>query len=198
MRFVAWMSACMAQYSEKVCSGLRAMRTTCRGLFISCARISRLAKHTAAAACSWHILLAGVGLFVFCGFLVFLCARSSLWLAITFILFLLSPNIYSMMAHGTPDLLLASGYTIDSWTAERRGNHLDLDLSQLCTRPAIKTFYCTLCLVEVPKATLAVYLPCQHAFCAANPKCPSIHLWLQQKGNCPLCRQSLKRRFKLE
>jgi hypothetical protein len=35
-------------------------------------------------------------------------------------LFLLSPNTWAFVVHGTPDLLLADGYTMEQWIAERR------------------------------------------------------------------------------
>ena len=33
------------------------------------------------------------------------------------------PNIVSMCTHGTPDLLAASGYTLEQWAAERRADN---------------------------------------------------------------------------
>jgi hypothetical protein len=34
--------------------------------------------------------------------------------------FLLAPNLHAFVRHGTVDLLQASGYTIETWTEERR------------------------------------------------------------------------------
>ena len=36
------------------------------------------------------------------------------------LVFLFSPNIYSLLMHGTVNLLLADGYTMEAWVEERR------------------------------------------------------------------------------
>ena len=33
-----------------------------------------------------------------------------------------SPNLYALCVHGTADLLLAHGYTMEEWIQERRGS----------------------------------------------------------------------------
>ena len=105
------------------------------------------------------------------------------------LLLLVSPNLLCLLHHGTPDLLLAAGYTLDTWTAERRGEN-GLNLSNIRTKPTEQPFECVICLRQRPTGTEAVQLPCNHQFCS-GAECQGVLQWLQQHGSCPLCRASL-------
>lgn len=108
------------------------------------------------------------------------------------VLLLISPNILSLVTHGTADLLLAHGYTMDEWVAERRrtamedtllhgvggttelevppGRHPVDRLECLLPEPAAAPgFSCPLCLRVRGAGTPALRLnPCGHLFCAGT------------------------------
>lgn len=50
------------------------------------------------------------------------------WALLVAIVLLISPNLISYATHGTADLLLASGFTLDEWVAHLQREHRFLDM----------------------------------------------------------------------